>query len=192
MVGLPAIQCHPYLLTSLVQTSSTSLSTACLPPRSSLHSFFTQVSQRPPVHLALSHYLVHAHTHPVTGSADELTSQAVFAFMTFKPYVPPSLFPSLPLPPCRSPPHSEFKYDPNNEGALAKELILQVCSHRLIRRAEESLHRHGPAQDAFWQGASCRFFLFLFFFVFIVVRGNRLCAALCVSNRAFMYFIPSF
>ncbi|KAF8802022.1 acetyl-CoA synthetase-like protein [Phlegmacium glaucopus] len=39
------------------------------------------------------------------GTADELTGQAVFAFFTLKP---------------------EFKYDPNDEAALTKELVLQV------------------------------------------------------------------
>ncbi|KAF8802010.1 acetate--CoA ligase [Phlegmacium glaucopus] len=39
------------------------------------------------------------------GTADELTGQAVFAFVTLKP---------------------EFKYDPNDEAALIKELVLQV------------------------------------------------------------------
>ena len=41
----------------------------------------------------------------VVGTADELTGQAVFAFATLKP---------------------EFKYDPNDEGGLTKELTLQV------------------------------------------------------------------
>ncbi|KAH9984138.1 hypothetical protein BJV77DRAFT_1062270 [Russula vinacea] len=41
----------------------------------------------------------------VIGSADEITGQAVFAFVTLKP---------------------EFKYDPNNEGGLDKELVQQV------------------------------------------------------------------
>ncbi len=41
----------------------------------------------------------------VVGTADELTGQAVFAFATLKP---------------------EFKYDPNDEGGLLKELTLQV------------------------------------------------------------------
>jgi len=41
----------------------------------------------------------------VIGSADEITGQAVFAFVTLKP---------------------EFKYDPNNEEGLNKELVLQV------------------------------------------------------------------
>ncbi|KAH9947778.1 acetate--CoA ligase [Amylocystis lapponica] len=41
----------------------------------------------------------------VVGTADELTGQAVYAFVTLKP---------------------EFKYDPNDEASLAKELMLQV------------------------------------------------------------------
>jgi len=41
----------------------------------------------------------------VIGTADELTGQAVFAFVTLKP---------------------EFAYDPNNETGLIKELVLQV------------------------------------------------------------------
>ncbi|KAJ6467834.1 hypothetical protein C8R45DRAFT_474222 [Mycena sanguinolenta] len=41
----------------------------------------------------------------VIGTADELTGQAVYAFVTLKP---------------------EFSYDVNNEEALAKELVLQV------------------------------------------------------------------
>ncbi|KAH8102116.1 acetate--CoA ligase [Cristinia sonorae] len=41
----------------------------------------------------------------VIGTADELTGQAVYAFVTLKP---------------------EFTYDPNDEAALAKELTLQV------------------------------------------------------------------
>ncbi|KAF8175942.1 hypothetical protein K438DRAFT_1608038 [Mycena galopus ATCC 62051] len=41
----------------------------------------------------------------VIGTADELTGQAVYAFVTLKP---------------------EFTYDANNEGALSKELVLQV------------------------------------------------------------------
>jgi len=41
----------------------------------------------------------------VIGTADELTGQAVYAFVTLKP---------------------EFSYDQNNEAALAKELVLQV------------------------------------------------------------------
>ncbi|KAI9459202.1 hypothetical protein BJY52DRAFT_1267000 [Lactarius psammicola] len=41
----------------------------------------------------------------VVGCADELTGQAVYAFVTLKP---------------------EFKYDPNDETALTKELALQV------------------------------------------------------------------
>ncbi|KAJ7881693.1 hypothetical protein B0H13DRAFT_2253075 [Mycena leptocephala] len=41
----------------------------------------------------------------VIGTADELTGQAVYAFVTLKP---------------------EFTYDTNNEAALAKELVLQV------------------------------------------------------------------
>ncbi|KAJ7356480.1 hypothetical protein DFH08DRAFT_849166 [Mycena albidolilacea] len=41
----------------------------------------------------------------VIGTADELTGQAVYAFVTLKP---------------------EFSYDANNEAALAKELVLQV------------------------------------------------------------------
>ncbi|KAJ7160430.1 acetate--CoA ligase [Mycena filopes] len=41
----------------------------------------------------------------VIGTADELTGQAVYAFVTLKP---------------------EFTYDANNEAALAKELVLQV------------------------------------------------------------------
>jgi len=41
----------------------------------------------------------------VIGSADELTGQAVYAFVTLKP---------------------EFKYDPNDEAGLDKELVLQV------------------------------------------------------------------
>ncbi|KAF8066861.1 hypothetical protein FPV67DRAFT_1496744 [Lyophyllum atratum] len=41
----------------------------------------------------------------VIGTADELTGQAVFAFVTLKP---------------------EFAYDPNNETDLVKELVLQV------------------------------------------------------------------
>ena len=41
----------------------------------------------------------------VVGTADELTGQAVFAFATLKP---------------------EFKYDPNDESGLIKELTLQV------------------------------------------------------------------
>ena len=78
----------------------------------------------------------------VIGSADELTGQAVYAFVTLKPYVPlslrssdpahPSPF-SLPLssplvPPRPAPPRarSEFKYDPTDDPALAKELTLQV------------------------------------------------------------------
>ncbi|KAH8833725.1 hypothetical protein DL96DRAFT_1703377 [Flagelloscypha sp. PMI_526] len=41
----------------------------------------------------------------VIGTADELTGQAVYAFVTLKP---------------------EFTYDPNEEAGLAKELVLQV------------------------------------------------------------------
>jgi len=41
----------------------------------------------------------------VIGTADELTGQAVFAFVTLKP---------------------EFAYDPNDESGLVKELVLQV------------------------------------------------------------------
>ncbi|PPQ79015.1 hypothetical protein CVT25_002324 [Psilocybe cyanescens] len=41
----------------------------------------------------------------VIGTADELTGQAVYAFVTLKP---------------------EFKYDPNDEASLVKELVLQV------------------------------------------------------------------
>ncbi|KAJ7264081.1 acetate--CoA ligase [Mycena haematopus] len=41
----------------------------------------------------------------VIGTADELTGQAVYAFVTLKP---------------------EFSYDVNNESALSKELVLQV------------------------------------------------------------------
>ncbi len=41
----------------------------------------------------------------VVGTADELTGQAVYAFVTLKP---------------------EFKYDSTDEGGLAKELTLQV------------------------------------------------------------------
>ncbi|KAF5320426.1 hypothetical protein D9611_010815 [Ephemerocybe angulata] len=41
----------------------------------------------------------------VIGTADELTGQAVYAFVTLKP---------------------EFSYDAENEGGLAKELVLQV------------------------------------------------------------------
>jgi len=41
----------------------------------------------------------------VIATADELTGQAVYAFVTLKP---------------------EFSYDPNNEAALATELVLQV------------------------------------------------------------------
>ncbi|KAF8190292.1 acetate--CoA ligase [Mycena galopus ATCC 62051] len=41
----------------------------------------------------------------VIGTADELTGQAVYSFVTLKP---------------------EFTYDANNEGALIKELVLQV------------------------------------------------------------------
>ncbi|KAK7027971.1 acetyl-coenzyme A synthetase 2 [Paramarasmius palmivorus] len=41
----------------------------------------------------------------VIGTADELTGQAVYAFVTLKP---------------------EYKYDPSNEEALTKELVLQV------------------------------------------------------------------
>jgi len=41
----------------------------------------------------------------VIGNADDLTGQAVYAFVTMKP---------------------EYAYDRNNEAALAKELMLQV------------------------------------------------------------------
>ncbi|KAJ8474782.1 hypothetical protein ONZ51_g6971 [Trametes cubensis] len=41
----------------------------------------------------------------VVGTADELTGQAVYAFVTLKP---------------------EFSYDPNDEAGLTKELTLQV------------------------------------------------------------------
>ena len=41
----------------------------------------------------------------MVGTADELTGQAVYAFVTLKP---------------------EFKYDPADEAALVKELVLQV------------------------------------------------------------------
>ncbi|KIN93133.1 hypothetical protein M404DRAFT_545460, partial [Pisolithus tinctorius Marx 270] len=41
----------------------------------------------------------------VIGTADELTGQAVFAFVTLKP---------------------EFAYNPNDEASLLKELVLQV------------------------------------------------------------------
>ncbi|KAF9045038.1 hypothetical protein BJ165DRAFT_1474885 [Panaeolus papilionaceus] len=41
----------------------------------------------------------------VIGTADELTGQAVYAFVTLKP---------------------EFKYDPTEEGGLVKELVIQV------------------------------------------------------------------
>ena len=41
----------------------------------------------------------------VVGTADELTGQAVYAFVTLKP---------------------EFKYDPSDEQGLIKELVLQV------------------------------------------------------------------
>ena len=41
----------------------------------------------------------------VIGANDELTGQAVHAFVTLKP---------------------EFKYDPNNEAGLIRELVLQV------------------------------------------------------------------
>ena len=41
----------------------------------------------------------------VVGTADELTGQAVYAFVTLKP---------------------EFKYDPADEAGLVKELVLQV------------------------------------------------------------------
>ena len=58
----------------------------------------------------------------VVGTADELTGQAVYAFVTLKPYVAPSYFPrTLTDPTCR-----EFKYDPSDEAGLVKELVLQV------------------------------------------------------------------
>jgi acetyl-CoA synthetase len=68
----------------------------------------------------------------VIAASDELTGQAVHAFVTLKPYVPVPLcdsdhpqicwtFLSFPLPFF-----SEFKYDRNDEEGLNKELVLQV------------------------------------------------------------------
>ena len=56
------------------------------------------------------------------GTADELTGQAVYAFVTLKPYAssPPLSRPVL----TRT--NREFKYDPADEAGLLKELVLQV------------------------------------------------------------------
>lgn len=59
----------------------------------------------------------------VIGTADELTGQAVYAFVTLKPYV--QFYNQLVF--CSA--HlsfREFKYDPENDAPLVKELILQV------------------------------------------------------------------
>lgn len=59
------------------------------------------------------------------GVTDDLTGQAVFAFVTLKPWV---FFPCI-SGVFRANQHfvsSEFTYDHNDEASLAKELILQV------------------------------------------------------------------
>jgi acetyl-CoA synthetase len=56
------------------------------------------------------------------GTADELTGQAVYAFVTLKPYVSLLSFISR----LTNRLHSEFKYDPSDESGLIKELVLQV------------------------------------------------------------------
>jgi acetyl-CoA synthetase len=58
------------------------------------------------------------------GTQDELTGQAVFAFVTLKPYVFEFyhfIYSNVYIKNL-----SEFKYDPNNEDGLIKELVLQV------------------------------------------------------------------
>ena len=57
------------------------------------------------------------------GTADELTGQAVHAFVTLKPYVS---FTIVSLVNLRVPPASEFQYDTANPQVLEKELVLQV------------------------------------------------------------------
>lgn len=64
----------------------------------------------------------------VIGTADELTGQAVHAFVTLKPYVP---LLSLPLNSSHCAYRmfwvfSEFDYNKEDESGLAKELTLQV------------------------------------------------------------------
>lgn len=62
----------------------------------------------------------------VVGTADELTGQAVYAFVTLKPYVhaPPFVFSSISVLTPRA--RREFKFDGADEAALIKELTLQV------------------------------------------------------------------
>ena len=64
----------------------------------------------------------------VVGTADELTGQAVYAFVTLKPCVlySPPVFAFLLGSSCTGFLFSEFKYDPGDEPALVKELVLQV------------------------------------------------------------------
>lgn len=60
----------------------------------------------------------------VIGTADELTGQAVFAFVTLKPCV--SSHSRLKVILNTLSVHSEFAFDPNDESGLIKELVLQV------------------------------------------------------------------
>lgn len=62
----------------------------------------------------------------VIGTADELTGQAVFAFVTLKPYVLPRLCSTFFSYIFIFSAHSEFAFDPADESGLVKELVLQV------------------------------------------------------------------
>ncbi len=59
----------------------------------------------------------------VIGTADELTGQAVYAFVTLKPWV---ILVFNQVSPIKERLHSEFKYDAANDAPLVKELTLQV------------------------------------------------------------------
>jgi acetyl-CoA synthetase len=63
----------------------------------------------------------------VIGSTDDLTGQAVFAFVTLKPCVLSNFDGHLQIAKTLAiPSYSEFKYNPNDGVGLNKELVLQV------------------------------------------------------------------
>lgn len=92
--------------------------------RSSLPWSCTEVLPKPQVRcvvpLASRSFTIYL----VIGTADEVTGQAVFAFVTLKPCVIKVSVPYLgEYWHCCN---REFAYDANNEASLTKELILQV------------------------------------------------------------------
>lgn len=116
------------LLTFPTQTSSTYPDIVCQQQRSSLRLSCTRVLLRLLVRYLTSipiRVVSHVFTLIVIGTADELTGQAVFAFVTLKPCVA-SFIPQVNNEPTNFAVCSEFAYDPNNETGLVKELVLQV------------------------------------------------------------------